>query len=298
MTERLADIGVRITGVRQLGSVVNAMRGIAASRAQQARNQLAAVDAYAGIIAAAIGRTQALAHPALAAPTAPDSQSLLVLFCAEQGFAGAFSERVLNAVGTIHAEDIFLIGTRGRAAAAERGIEPRWTAAMPAHTAGIPRLADRIVEAVRGKAKSPRVDVIHADRQPAGGVSITRYRVLPFDPTGFPLFRSPSPPLLNLSPAALLAGLTIEYLHGQLCAAALHAYAAENEARMEAMAAAHTQIERQLSGLEATRRLVRQEDITAEIIELAAGESASRSRAAGRKTHGANSIQQQTCEGE
>jgi F-type H+-transporting ATPase subunit gamma len=45
---------------------------------------------------------------------------------------------------------------------------------------------------------------------------------------------------------------------------------------MEAMAAARSQIERQLSSLQATQRMVRQEEITAEIIELAAGETASR----------------------
>jgi cation transport ATPase len=62
-----------------------------------------------------------------------------------------------------------------------------------------------------------------------------------------------------------------------ICNAALHAFAAENEARMEAMAAAHNQIERQLSALRARQQNVRQEEITAEIIELAAGETASRS---------------------
>ena len=60
MTERLADIGARIDGIRQLGAVVNAMRGIAAARAQQARSQLIAVDGYAATIAAAIGRALAL----------------------------------------------------------------------------------------------------------------------------------------------------------------------------------------------------------------------------------------------
>jgi F-type H+-transporting ATPase subunit gamma len=60
MTERLADIGARIAGVRQLGAVVNAMRGIAAARVQQARTQLEAVDRYATTIAIAIGRALAL----------------------------------------------------------------------------------------------------------------------------------------------------------------------------------------------------------------------------------------------
>ena len=66
-------------------------------------------------------------------------------------------------------------------------------------------------------------------------------------------------------------------MHAQLCNAALHAFAAENEARMEAMAAARSQIERQISALQAIQRLVRQEEITAEIIEFAAGKTARRS---------------------
>ena len=67
MTERLADISARIDGIRQLGAVVNAMRGIAAARAQQARGQLVAVDSYAATIAAAIGRALTLAPPSGAA---------------------------------------------------------------------------------------------------------------------------------------------------------------------------------------------------------------------------------------
>ena len=83
-------------------------------------------------------------------------------------------------------------------------------------------------------------------------------------------------PLVYLAPEALLSDLTADYMHAQICNAALHAFAAENEARMEAMAAAREQIERQLASLRATQRRVRQEEITAEIIELAAGETASR----------------------
>jgi len=64
MTERLADINARIDGIGQLKAVVNAMRGIAAARAQQARSQLTAVDSYAATIALAIGRALALGSTA------------------------------------------------------------------------------------------------------------------------------------------------------------------------------------------------------------------------------------------
>ncbi len=113
--------------------------------------------------------------------------------------------------------------------------------------------------------------------QPGQGIHIERRRLFPLD-LPLPGSGNQRQPLLNMAPGALLIELTAEYLHAELCNTALHAFAAENEARMEAMAAARTQVEHQLSTLLATERIVRQEEITAEIIELAAGETAGRSR--------------------
>ncbi len=280
MTERLADINARLHGIEQLGAVVNAMRGIAAARAQQARNQLAAVDGYAATIATAIGRVLAMVPSSSAETVAPFKRPALVLFCAEEGFAGAFSERVLDAVGAdLTASELFLIGTRGIAVAAERGLKPGWTSAMPSHSPGIPKLADGIAEALYARiatGATDRLDAIFSQWLPGQPVQIKRRRLFPFDLTAYPRTLSANAPLLNLTPTALLRDLSADHLHAQLCQAALHAFAAENETRMAAMAAARTQIEHQLSTLRATQRIVRQEEITAEIIEIAAGETASR----------------------
>jgi F-type H+-transporting ATPase subunit gamma len=278
MTERLADISARIAGIRQLGAVVNAMRGIAAARAQQARGQLVAVDFYAATIGTAIGRALALA-PA----TRPDGarqagRPALVLFCAEQGFAGAFSERVLDGAGDLARAALFLIGTRGRAVAIERGLAAGWTSAMPTHAAGLPKLADRIADALYAGIAAgtiDRLDAVFAQWRPGGGVQVERRRLFPLDLKSFAGPRDAGAPLTNLAPELLLGELAADYLHAQLCHAALHAFAAEHEARMETMAAARHQIERQLADLQAVQRQVRQEEITAEIIELAAGETAS-----------------------
>ena len=282
MTERLADIDARIGGIRQLGAVVNAMRGIAAARVQQANTQLAAVDSYAAIIVAAIGRAMALVPRASPATSnkAPVRMALVV-FCAEQGFAGAFSQRVLDAMGgDLGTAELFLVGTRGQVALAERGITAGWTGAMPAHSPGIPKLADRIVQALYKRIATggiDRLDAVFSRWKPGEGIGVERLHLFPFDTAAVPPSKNPNPPLLNLSPAVLLQELAADYMQAQLCQAALHAFAAENEARMEAMAAARSQIGRQLSSLQATQRQVRQEEITAEIIELAAGETASRS---------------------
>ncbi len=280
MTERLAEITDRIAGIHQLGSVVNAMRGIAAARAEQARTQLAAVDSYAAVLAAAIGQVVALAPVAPIPADRRPPRLALVLFCAEQGFAGAFSARVLDAAGPdLKTAELFLVGTRGRIAIAERDMEAGWTTAMPSHSPGVPKLADTIATALYkriARGKIGQLDAIFSQWTPGKGTKVQRRRLFPVDLTLFPHPGTATPPLINLPSDTLLRSLTADYLHAQLCRAALHAFAAENEARMQAMAAARGQVERQMASLQARQRQVRQEEITAEVIELAAGETASR----------------------
>jgi len=281
MTERLSDISARIDGIRQLGAVVNAMRGIAAARAQQARSQLAAVDSYSATIAFAIGRTLGLVPAARSGKAGRTTRPAVVVFCAEQGFAGAFSERVLDSVrADLSDSELFLVGTRGRAVAAEKGVVADWNSPMPSSSLGLPKLADRISEALYTRIATgeiDRLDAVFSQWQPGHGIHVERRRLFPIDMSGFPRSEDANTPLLNLPSESLLIELTADYVHAQLCKTALHAFAAENEARMEAMASARGQIERQLSELQATQRTVRQEEITAEIIELAAGETASQS---------------------
>ena len=282
MTERLADVSARIHGISQLGAVVSAMRGIAAARAQQARRQLSAVDGYAAILRGAIGQTLPLIQPSEPRPAARTKRQTLVLFCAEQGFAGAFSERVLDAVGAdLTHSDLFLIGTRGLAAMAARHVKPAWADVMPSHSPGIPALADRIMQVLYkriGVGEIDRLDVVFSRWQTGARTKVERQMLFPYDTAALAGLVGATPPLSNLSPETLLENLTEDYMLAELCKAALHAFAAENEARVAAMAAARTQVESELFGLQAIQRRVRQEEITAEIIELAAGEAASRSR--------------------
>ena len=284
MTERLADVSAQIASIRQLGAVVNAMRGIAAARAQQARVQLAAVDRYERVIGLAISRALSLLPPGRRVPAHTPGRLALVLFCAEQGFAGAFSERVLDAAeADLASSELFVLGTRGAAALAERRIKPSWSGAMPSHSPGIPKLAAIVATALYARlapGSIDRLEAIFCRWQPGQGVHATRHVLFPLDPAAFSVPVFGVVPLLNLAPAILLQALTADYLHAELCYAALHSFAAENESRMQAMAAAHNQTQTRLAALQATQCRVRQEEITAEIIELAAGEAASRERVA------------------
>ena len=98
MAERLAGIVTQIQNVRQLGAVVTAMRGIAALRAQEGRSLLAGIEAYTDVVSRSIGQAlNLLSTDTLASAPPRHAKRGLILFCAEQGFAGPFSERVFEA---------------------------------------------------------------------------------------------------------------------------------------------------------------------------------------------------------
>jgi F-type H+-transporting ATPase subunit gamma len=279
MSERLAEVRARIESVRQLGQVFNALGGMAAARAQAARGQLLAVDAYAEAIAAAIGRALMLEPERPELPRA-DGRTGLVVFLAEQGFAGAFSEQIFAALGpALTTDELFLVGSRGADLAAQRGVKPFWTGAAASHGAAAPKLADRIAEALFQRIAAEqiaRLDVAFTNWTAGRGFRVERRRLFPLDPQPLVLPADGEPPLTQISAESLLRDLAADYLHAQLCHAALHSFAAENQARMEAMAAARRQADSRLEGLCADERRVRQDEITAEIIELSAGDAAMR----------------------
>lgn len=272
MTERLADISRRIDSVQQLESVVTAMRGIAAARAQQARAKLPGVRAYAQVIAGAIAQALPLLPRDDGAGGAQDAGAVIV-FCAEQGFVGAFNEHVLDALDT-HAPGttLFLIGARGVMLAEERQLPVAWHAGMAPHVEGIPALANSIADALDARIATShlaRVDLVFPVWLPGERLHVQARALLPFDFTRFAAATPSAPPLTTLPAPLLLARLAEEYVFAELCEAAMSAFAAENEARVAAMVAAKGNVARFRDELEALARRVRQDEITAEVVELA-----------------------------
>lgn len=279
MSGRLAELTARLASTRQLGSVIAAMRAIAASRSQQARRELQAIRLYADTIGQAIGQVLGTlpAGQAIAPPTARPDGVLVVALCAEQGFAGSFNERVLDVALPLADEGdghLFVIGDRGLMVAGNRGRRPDWSVPMAAHTDEVSALADRIADAIDAALASRgpgRVLLVHGSPGEDEEQGIERRWLLPFDFGRFPArLADGQAPLMNLPPADLLERLAVEYVHADLCEALMLSYAAENQARMQAMIAAHGNLQRTEAALTREFQRVRQEDITDEILELSA----------------------------
>jgi F-type H+-transporting ATPase subunit gamma len=272
MSERLSDISAHIVATRQLESVITAMRGVAAARMLEAQAHLEGVRAYARQLGEAMSLALTLAAEAkdrTEPVSRPPSEEIVLAFCSAQGFVGAYNERVLAAASGSKNTVLFIVGERGATLAAEQGLDVVWTTPMASHIDEAPLLADRIADALYGRigeSGAARVTLIHG--APAGARLVER-PLIPLDLARFPLSREKTLPLVTLPPETLVTNLAQEYVFAELCEAVVLSFAAENEARVQAMISARSNVRKSLDELQARHRRQRQEEITEEIIELA-----------------------------
>jgi len=280
----LSETQARIDSVRTLGTVVGAMRGIAATHASRARDALEGYRSYLEVVAAGLARAATLIEGKTTsnAPSSGDGETVTIVFAAEHGFAGAFSERVLDAAKLRDHDRLFVAGARAVSLAEQRGLRVDWSTPMASQAAAVDVVARRIADrlyALFVEAHVARADVIHAHPVGSADFAVLRKPLLPIDPTAFRPTLSRSPPLVNLAPRKLVELLVGEYVFAELALAALESFASENAARLATMESARLNIDQKLEELGGQERLLRQEQITAELQDVVAGALASTAQA-------------------
>ncbi|MEM5384058.1 FoF1 ATP synthase subunit gamma [Paraburkholderia phymatum] len=285
MSSRLGEIESRTATARQLESVISAMRGIAAAREREAQGRLAGIRSAAATVGEAIGMVLAAAPfnapsatPSIyAAEREPDRRltRIVIVVCTEQGFVGGFNEHLIERVERLQADaaaEIFVVGTRGAMLAQERGLKCAWSVPMAAHADDVMRVAGAITDAVYARFNArdaSEVWLVHAIPGPGLEDRIVTRRVVPFDFARFRMSSRMQPPLLNLPRDRLLQGLTERYVYVEVCEGLMQSFAAENAARVAAMLAASQHVKDKLEALTRDYRIVRQDEIMSEIVELA-----------------------------
>ncbi len=281
--ERLSEIQARIKSLGELADVVGAMRSLAAVRVQQARGALPAVRKYTAVIEGALARAFSLGsgagQPSGTTGAAPSSAA--IVFSSEQGFVGAFNERVLERAATELArpsDRLLVVGSRGAGIAAERRLAVAWTIPMTTHGGGVADVARRVAEEVYRRARDAdlrRVTLVYAKSTGGAGSEVAVTSLLPFDPTPYlSEGAGDAPPLTNLAPRELIDKLVDELLLAELMRAATESFASENGARLATMESAHASIDRKLDDLSSEERRRRQDEITTELLDIVTGAEA------------------------
>lgn len=274
MEQRAAEVQARLATVGSFGELVGAMQGVAAARAEHARRLIAGTNAYARTVADALGQALALLPPDAASSRLREGRRpLWILFCAEQAFNGGLSERVFAAAPQARGARVLLLGAQGIRLAPTVGMEPEWSGPLIAHADNVVAASDRLQATLaQALAREPasKVELVFTQVGQGNQFEVVSHRLLPLEldtlrrDTG-------ADPVVHLTPQRLLDDLVDEYVSAQLTQALLHSHAAENISRLQAMASAHDNVAHMVDALAADARRLRQEAITEEIVELAAG---------------------------
>jgi len=275
---RASELEARIASIAQLLDVVTAMRSLAASRVQRAERALPGVRHYADIMDDAIGRARSLVGEAFATAP-PELAPRLIVVCSEHGFAGAFNERLLDrAAPEVADHRLWIVGTRGLSLARTRGLAVEWTMPMATHVAGVFEAARRLgleIERRVARGELGTLAVLSARRIAGEGTTaIERRPLLPL--ASSPRTLPPIPPVHHVPAAQLLGRMIGEFVVGELSRVLVESFASENAARLRAMEAAHRNIETKLDALRGQANRYRQEDITAELLDVITGAEAVR----------------------
>ncbi len=285
---RASELQARIANIAQLLDVVTAMRSLAGARIQRAERALPSVRHYADIMDDAIARVWGLVG---AAPPDPDTDQRprVIVACSEHGFAGAFNERLIEVAAREAPEtELWMVGRRGLPLAHARGLEVEWSMPMATHVAGVYEAARQLaleVERRLVRDELGRVSVLWTHREGGGDLGIARVDLLPlrppapasYAPGGDTPSRNTAFPPLHHVPAPVLLGRVIdELVVAELTRVLMESFASENTARLHAMETAHRNIETELDKLRSLANRARQEDITAELLDVITGAEAVR----------------------
>jgi F-type H+-transporting ATPase subunit gamma len=273
---RLEEIKDRIGNIEQIEGVVVAMRAMAAAHAQDARKHLQAIREHENTVARAMAEALALAPGGELPVGGSDGRvtHLQIVVGAAQGFSGLYNENIVSGVLGLREEgavrQFLLIGQRCISEFDVRGKKPVWSANMVAHAAEVPPLASRIVDALFARLDSGEVDrvsVVYADPE-AADKSLTVRLLMPFDFSRIELEQNAVAPIIMVPPRLLITRLVEEYVFTEICEALMLGFAAENEARMNAMTRARSNVGHIGQELKRKYHQASQEETTTEIIEL------------------------------
>jgi F-type H+-transporting ATPase subunit gamma len=282
MAERRVELESRIESMGELEEIFGAMRGIAAARVQQGATTLLAVRSFASTVYGALERILTLRPSSARAEKDRLAARVVVVFTTEHGFVGGLNDALLReASRPPDPNEMFFLGTRGCTTAAELGLRATPIGPMPIHIPGIGEVADRTVDVLLRrftKGTIGTIEVVSAHRMPTGQVVVERRTILPVQTTPGPapaLALEVLPPITNVPRDVLLPHLIEEYLYARLVEIAAESLVAENAARLAVLESAHEHLDDMLDSLRHADHRLRQDEITAEVLELVAGRAPS-----------------------
>jgi F-type H+-transporting ATPase subunit gamma len=273
--EQLSRIVARRKSLEELHGLVEALRSLAAAHAREATEALDGTRRYRSVMEGAIAETLAL--PGASWGGHKGNGRVLVVVGSEHGFVGGYNQRIVERALQVRQRDerLILFGQRAAMRAEENGLQVEDPFPMTTHVTGVAGSARRLCDTL-GSVSQARI--VFAASLPGAMSEPVVQELIPFAPPKG-LATQNTPPLHHLTPTDLIERLSDELFFAQVTHALMESLASENGARLHAMEAASRNIGVRLEASRREERVVRQEEITADLIEVVSGAEAVAARA-------------------
>lgn len=271
----------QIQTIEGLRDIIHSMRSLAATYLARTEERLDGIRAYADTVGRAI--EDSLYGREIAVPKGEGTGSAIVAFFSEQGLAGRFNEVMAESAERCAREvdkPVFIVvGRRGVPLVKRDKLET--IAELPSTTSPdgddvvIHSIARTVLE-LHARHAFGQLYLHYAHYLSPGRIEPRFERVLPLD---LSKWRDPSrpviaPPRLAMPRRELLAELINEYAFISLFQAMTESLAGEHGMRLQSMEAAKGNIDDTLGTLMVAASIQRQNDITAEMLEIVSGAQA------------------------
>ena len=288
MSGSTEQLGRKISGAKDLGGVVRAMKALAASSIGQYERAVEALDDYLrtvelGLIACLHGDGQSLRTGALKPQRT--TQIGAVIFGSDQGLVGSFNEVIvefsLQALRAFPGKvtQIWVVGERAKTLLAETGSSQVRVLEVPGSLDAITPLVGQILlelQTAREKGEIWEVHVFHNHPKLGSAYEPVGRRLLPLDASWEQKLQTTpwpkkAPPQVIDKVASALPAFIQDYLFVLLFQACAESLASENASRLASMQRAEKSIDSMLDDLNRKFHRLRQEGIDEELFDVIAG---------------------------
>jgi len=279
----LRELQKRLESIRALREIVNAMRNLAAVYVRRAEAAVQAVRPCNDIVETALGAVLANAR---AAGTADEALSAMVLvFGSDQGLCGTYNGRAVDAAMELRGDTgdpthFVAIGSRAGELLRQRGIAPLLVLRAPTSIEGIRAQVNSLVTEAFEAYRETGVEQVHLVYNTYESMGRSRATVGRLLPPDFDALAEKArnaftyEPILTAPSEELLPSFIGEFFFARFHRALLEGHASENGARLLAMTAAATNIDKRLAETTEAFQEARQEAVTAELLEIVGGAEA------------------------
>jgi F-type H+-transporting ATPase subunit gamma len=283
--EDIERIEERLANIRGVKPILGALRMIALGSWQAALKQRRAVQAYGAELLAMLPALLPHVRASGGGRAGKDAEEraprrLVLVVGSERGLCGRFNTAVFEFaqadLQNAPAAEVQLLGRRLERVWAQAQRPFTWAGALPFTTAPPYALAHELTTRWLAQYEAHAIDAVHViyNRYRGTGLYETAvWRMLPPRLPRLPSGARPAwpPPIIETAPPALYAQIIQQWAACALFGILLESAAAEQAARYQLMESATQNAERLIAELTASVQVARQQTITREMLELAAG---------------------------